>query len=399
MMLVATFLPTPVLLFMQNSYNALIYNSSSGEIMDSIIDIFKEVLTNAIPIEASDIHLCVGSSWKYRLHGDIVPINGIKPLEMAECEEIVKHILVNLHRFHENEIGKVVHTLRDLDCAYLIPGISRFRVNICRQRGSFSIALRVIPFITPSIDSLGLPEVIKDISLEERGLVIVTGITGSGKSTTLAAMIDQINRAKPCKIVTIEDPIEYLHKEVRASIIQREVGTDTESFSIALRAALRQDPDVILVGEMRDSPTIETALKAAETGHLVMSTLHTVDAPRTIQRIISAFELSEQHAIRLRLAEALKAVTSQRLLRRKDKTGRVAIFEIMRNTLTIRDCIENPEKTGSIKDFIASGRDQYSMQTFDQHLMELYNQGTIDLETAKSAASSASDFQRGVTFY
>jgi twitching motility protein PilT len=367
--------------------------------MDSVIDTFKKVLANGLQIKASDIHLCVGSSWKYRLHGAIMPINNIKPLEVAECEEIVKHILLSSNRFYKDDIDKVIVTLRDLDCAYVMEGISRFRVNICRQRGSFSITLRVIPFTVPTIDSLGLPAVIKDISLEERGLILVTGITGSGKSTTLAAMINLINQSRPCKIVTIEDPIEYLHKEIKASIIQRDVGPDTESFSIALRAALRQDPDVILVGEMRDTITIDTALKAAETGHLVLSTLHTLDAPKTLQRIINSFELSEQQAIRIRVAEALKAVISQRLIRRSDNTGRVAVIEIMRNTLSIKDCIENQEKTGAISDFIATGKDQYGMQTFDQHLMELYNQKLIDLETAKLAATSASDFQRNVTFY
>jgi twitching motility protein PilT len=292
----------------------------------------------------------------------------------------------------------VIHKLQDYDCSYMLPGIARFRVNICRQRGSFSVVLRVVPFSIPTIDALGLPEVIKDISLEERGLILVTGITGSGKSTTLASMINIINETKPCKIITIEDPIEYLHKEVKSSIIQREVGLDTESFSIALRGALRQDPDIILVGEMRDTVTIEIALKAAETGHLVLSTVHTTDASKTIHRIISAFELSEQQAIRVRVADALKAVISQRLLGRKDETGRVAVLEIMRNTLTIKDCIENPEKTDSIKDYMKSGRDQYGMQTFDQHLMDLYNEGVIDLEKAKAAATSASDFERNVVF-
>jgi twitching motility protein PilT len=367
--------------------------------MENVIEIFKKVLLNALQIKVSDIHLCVGSSWKYRLHGDIMPITNIKPLEVGECNEIVRHILSNSQRFYEDEMDRAMSTLRDIDCAYVISGISRFRANICRQRGSFSVTLRVIPFTVPTIDSLGLPQVIKEISMEERGLILVAGITGSGKSTTLAAMIHLINQAKPCKIVTIEDPIEYLHKEIKASIIQREVGPDTDSFPTALRAALRQDPDIILVGEMRDSMTMDIALKAAETGHLVLSTLHTIDAPRTIQRIINSFELSEQLAIRLRLAEALRAVISQRLLRRNDAVGRIAVVEIMRNTLTIKDCIENPDKTGGILEFIASGRDQYGMQTFDQHLMELYTGKIISLETAKAAATSRSDFERNVTFY
>lgn len=365
--------------------------------MENIIELFNSVLLKGVEMNASDIHLCVKSPWKYRLDGHIKSLD-IKPLEMAECESIVRHILLNTPSVFKENVDTVINRLQDFDCSYMLSGVSRFRVNICRQRGSFSVVLRVIPFTIPTADSLGLPGVIKDISLKERGLILVTGITGSGKSTTLASMVNIINQTRPCKIVTIEDPIEYLHKETRASIIQREVGFDTESFAIALRAALRQDPDVILVGEMRDTTTIEIALKAAETGHLVMSTLHTTDAPKTIQRIISAFELSEQQTVRLRLADALQAVISQRLLRRKDNTGRVAVLEIMLNTLTIKDCIENPEKTDSIKEYMKSGRDQYGMQTFDQHLMDLFNQGIIDLETAKAAANSASDFERNVLF-
>lgn len=365
--------------------------------MENIIEQFDKVLSEAVQAKASDIHLSVGSPWKYRVNGHITPLD-LKTLEMNECESIVRHILMQTPSLSEDNIDKIVKELQDRDCSYMLPGVARFRVNICRQRGSFSVVLRIVPFEIPTPDSLGLPEVVKDIALEERGLILVTGITGSGKSTTLASMINIINQKKPCKIVTIEDPIEYLHKEGKSSIIQREVGLDTESFAIALRAALRQDPDVILVGEMRDPVTIEIALKAAETGHLVMSTLHTTDAPKTIHRIISAFDLSEQQAIRIRLAESLRAVISQRLLRRKDNNGRVAVAEVMRSTLTIKDCIENPEKTDHIKDYMSSGRDQYGMQTFDQHLMDLFNQEVIDLETAKAAATSASDFERNVLF-
>jgi twitching motility protein PilT len=319
-------------------------------------------------------------------------------LKLPESEAILKHILLKSGNYQEAELDKTVQTLQDLDCSYSLPGVARFRVNICRQRSTFAIVLRVIPFQSPSIEALGLPQTISKIAMEERGLILVTGVTGSGKSSTLAAMIDLINHTKPCKIVTIEDPIEYLYKEDMASIVQREVGSDTESFAKALRGAMRQDPDIILVGEMRDRTTIDIALKAAETGHLVLSTLHTIDAPKTIQRIISVFDLNDQKSIRIRLAESLRAVISQRLLRLADNTGRVAVLEIMRNTLTIKDCIENPEKAGNIKDYIASGRDQYGMQTFDQHLMDLYSTGVIDLETAKSAASSAADFQRNVEF-
>lgn len=366
--------------------------------MEKIIGVLNAVLGKCKEIGASDVHLSVGSPWKYRIHGHITPIPKLPPLVPKDLDDIVRHIIMQSGSTAEDELEKRIKTLLDLDCSYSMPGIARFRVNICRQRGTFSIVLRVIPFLIPSIDELGLPAVIKDIAAEERGLILVTGVTGSGKSTTLASMIGLINNSKPCKIVTIEDPIEYLHKEIKASVIQREVGYDTENFSIALRAALRQDPDIVLVGEMRDQATIETALKAAETGHLVLSTLHTEDAPKSISRILSVFELNEQKAVRLRLADALRAVISQRLLRRKDKTGRVAVVEVMRNTLTIKDCLENPEKSGQIRDFIAAGTDQYGMQTFDQHLMDLYSRGVIDFEIAKSAASSASDFERAVKF-
>ncbi len=366
--------------------------------MEDVVQVFKAVLKKALEVEASDAHLCVGSPWKYRIHGHVVPIKQLPALKPADTEAIARHILSVTSLVHPDNLDRYMFDLKDTDCSYSLPGVSRFRVNICRQRGTFSIMLRLIPFNVPTIESLGLPEVVRTIAREERGLVLVTGITGSGKSTTLAAMIDEINQSKPCKIVTIEDPLEYLHRENMASIIQREVGSDTESFGKALRASLRQDPDIILVGEMRDRETIDIALKAAETGHLVLSTLHTMDAPKTIQRIVSVFELSEQKTVRLRLADSLIAVVSQRLLRRKDKVGRIAVLEVMRTTLTIKDFIENPDKEGSIKDFIATGRDQYGMQTFDQHLMELYRADIIDFETAKSAATSAADFERNVAF-
>jgi twitching motility protein PilT len=365
--------------------------------VEDIIETFRYVLVEGVKIQASDIHLCVGSAWKYRVDGHITSLD-LKPLSKSECDSIVKHILLNVASFYGEDIDITANTLKDWDCTYTLPNVSRFRVNICRQRGSFSVVLRIVPFSAPTIDELGLPQVIHEIALEERGLVLVTGVTGCGKSTTLASMVNKINESKPCKIVTIEDPIEYLHRELQASIIQREVGFDTEGFPIALRAALRQDPDVIQVGEMRDTTTIDIALKAAETGHLVLSTLHTLDAPKTIQRIISAFDLSEQQAIRFRLADSLQAIISQRLLRRADNEGRIAIVEVMRNTLTIKECIENPGKSGEIKEFMATSRDQYGMQTFDQHLMELYEQGIVDLDTAKAAATSASDFERNVTF-
>ncbi len=366
--------------------------------MDMIVNTFDQVLKKGKEIGASDCHLSVGSPWKYRIHGHIVPIKSLPNMKIEEAEALVRHIVRSGHVHLQGDFDQAIQVLQDLDCSYSLPGVCRFRVNICRQRGTFSIVLRVIPFEAPSIEALGLPPVIRDIAMEERGLVLLTGITGSGKSTTLAAMVREINLAKPAKIVTIEDPLEYLHREVKASVIQREVGSDTESFARALRAALRQDPDVILVGEMRDRETIDTAIKAAETGHLVFSTLHTTDAPKSISRILSVFDLSEQQAVRLRLSETIRAVVSQRLIRRCDQQGRVAVLEIMRSTLSIQDCIENPEKTGAIKDFVAQGGDTYGMQTFDQHLMRLFNEGIIDMETAKAAATSAYDFERNVQF-
>lgn len=366
--------------------------------MEKLIAIFDAVLKKAMELQSSDVHLSVGSPWKYRIHGQITPLINLPPLKIEEAEAIVRHILLRSRVAFEDDVDKSIIRLCDVDCSYSLPGVSRFRVNICRQRGTFSIVLRLIPFDTPTIESLLLPPVIRDIANEERGLVLVTGVTGSGKSTTLAAMVKEINANKPCKIITIEDPIEYLHKEVKASVIQREVGSDTDSFSKALRAALRQDPDVILVGEMRDRETIDIALKAAETGHLVLSTLHTMDAPKTIMRILSVFDLSEHLALRLRLAETLRAVISQRLLRRKDRIGRIACVEVMRTTLSIQDCIENPDKTGNIRDYISSGRDQYGMQTFDQHLMDMHREGIIDFETARAAATSGADFERDVQF-
>lgn len=294
-------------------------------IIDDIITVFKNVLKRARESNVSDIHLCVGTPWKYRLDGQIISIKNLPPLKPSDTEAIVRHIVLLSKSVPEEDMDTYIHLLQDVDCSYSLSGVSRFRVNICRQRGTFSVVLRVITFETPTIDQLGLPSVIKKISMEERGLILVTGITGSGKTTTLAAMINHINNIRPCKIITIEDPIEYMHNEIKASVIQREVGTDTESFGKALRATLRQDPDIILFGEMRDRSTIEIALKAAETGHLVLSTLHTLDAPRSIQRIISVFELSEQKILRIRLAESIRAVVSQRLLRRADKKGLLRI--------------------------------------------------------------------------
>ena len=359
---------------------------------------FRNVLEKCHEMGASDVHICVGAPWRFRLDGQISTISNLPPLALEEGKEIIKHILLMGNLCTLNAVDDRVLLLKEQDCSYSIPGVCRYRVNICRQRGTYSLVMRMIPFEPPTIEELKLPEVIQAISHEPRGLVLVTGITGSGKTTTLAAMIDEINRHFPQKIVTIEDPIEFLHKDRSASIIQREVGGDTDSFADALRSSLRQDPDTILVGEIRDKITIDIALKAAETGHLVLSTLHTTDAPKTIRRMMSLFDVGEQREIRSRLAEALRAVISQRLLRRCDQVGRIAVVEIMRQTLAIQDAIENPEKGASLKDYISRGRKEYGMQTFDQHLMELFKGGIIDLPTAKAAATSPADFERALTF-
>ncbi len=364
----------------------------------AIVDVFHAILKKALELNASDVHITSGSPFCLRLHGEIVPVQGIDTLTPQDTTAIAAKIVIASKRATPEKVREVLHGLTDFDCSYSLPDLCRFRVNVCSQRDSLALVLRAIPLDIPTFEELALPTVLKEISMEERGLVLLTGITGSGKSTTLAAMIDHINQQKSAKIVTIEDPIEFLHKDKKSTIIQRELGSDTESFAKALRAALRQDPDVILVGEMRDKETIDIAMKAAETGHLVFSTVHTTDAPKTITRLLSVFEANEQQETRLRLGDTMRSVVSQRLLRREGGEGRVVAAEIMRATKTIQDCIEIPEKTGNIKDYIGKGREQYGMQTFDQHLVELYQSDLISLDTAKAAATSASDFERNLQF-
>jgi twitching motility protein PilT len=274
-----------------------------------------------------------------------------------------------------------------------VPNLGRFRCNVFQQRGTIGLVMRVIPSRVPTVDELQLPPVLKKIADEERGLILVTGTTGSGKSTTLAAMLNHINNARPTHIMTVEDPIEYLHRDHQSIINQREVRTDTSSFASALRSALRQDPDVLLVGEMRDLETVETALLAAETGHLVFSTLHTLDAPESINRIIAVFPPHQQRQVRLQLASVLKAVISQRLMPRANHAGRTAAVEIMIATPYIRDCIIDKEKTHSIHGAIAGGTSQYGMQTFDQSIFSLYTRGLVDYGEALRWASNVDEFK------
>jgi len=368
------------------------------EVRPSAFGRFNNVLKMMSELEASDLHISVGSGFRIRVRGELVSAPDDGPLAPGETASIAGGILLAGRKCTKENMVPFVEAITDYDCSYSLPGLGRYRVNISSQRRSLALVLRHIPYALPTIDGLGLPPVLKEIAMAERGLVLVTGITGSGKSTTLAAMINLLNQTRRSKVVTIEDPIEFVYRDDRCSIVQRECGSDTESFAKALRAALRQDPDIILVGEMRDKETIDIAIKAAETGHLVLSTVHTTDAPRTVSRILSVFDPTEQISMRQRLSETLQAVVSQRLLPRADGEGRVAACEIMRQTQTIQECISEPGKTFMLKEYIEKGREHYGMQTFDQHLTDLYRAGTISLETAKSAATSASDFERNLQF-
>src|SRR5262245_53322804 len=336
--------------------------------------------------EGSDLHVKVDSPPMARVHGALQPIDGSEPLTEQETEAALEHILTDQGLLQE------FATEGEADFSYELSGISRFRVNAFRQRGSVSIACRAIPFQVRTIDDLGLPEVIRKLAEEPRGIILLTGTTGSGKSTTLAAMIDHINSTRSRHVVTLEDPIEYLHRDKLSIINQREVGQDTESFARAMRRVLRQDPDVILIGEMRDEETVRTALAAAETGHLVLSTLHTLDASETINRIIDFFPPHLQQQARVMLAATLKGAISQRLVPRADRQGRIAVSEVMVVTGRIQDLILNPDETGRITEVISEG-DFYGMQTFDQALLGYVLDGAVSEEIAMQTASSAHDFK------
>ncbi|MDQ8154563.1 MAG: type IV pilus twitching motility protein PilT [Gemmatimonadota bacterium] len=346
----------------------------------------EKIIKAAVDRGASDLHIKAGDVFRARIDGRLVPLT-----KQALTPEQTKAIAMRL--IPNDEDRARIEKLTDYDCSWGAPGIGRFRVNILRQRSSFMIVMRVIPFEVPTFDKLKMPEVMRRVTEAERGMILVTGVTGSGKSSTMAAMINHINSSKNKHIVTLENPIEFLHRDLQSSITQREIGVDTESFRSGLRAALRQDPDVILIGEMRDAETVDTGMKAAETGHLLLSTLHTPDAQSTILRIMAMFPPEEQEVVRVRLAETLQAVVSQRLLPRADGHGRVVAAEVMIVTATIRDLILEGEKIGEIRDYIAEGREQYGMQTFDQHLGDLVQEGQVTFEVALAAATRPSDFQ------
>ncbi len=345
----------------------------------------EDLLKSAVEKKASDLHLKVGISPIIRVDGHLIPLDKSPKITQEDAIAIAFSIMNNQQkqRFKERS---------ELDLAYSTPGLGRFRVNVFQQRGTIGIVFRVIPMKIPTVSELNLPSVIEKIAMEPRGLILVTGTTGCGKSTTLSVMVDYINRNCNCNIITIEDPIEFLHRDRKGIVNQREIGTDTESFSVALRSALRQDPDVILVGEMRDFETISTALVAAETGHLVMSTLHTVDSVETINRIIAVFPPYQQKQIRLQLAAVLKGIISMRLVPRADGQGRVPAAEIMIATQTIKECIIDQDKTRKILEVVAAGSTQYGMQTFDQSLYGLYQKHLISYEETLQWCTNPDDF-------
>lgn len=345
----------------------------------------EKIIKAAVDRGASDLHIKAGDVFRARIDGKLVALT-----RQALTPEQTRAIAL---RLIQNEgVRREIDSLRDYDCSWGATGIGRFRVNILRQRSSFMIVMRVIPFEVPTFEKLGLPDVMTRVAQAERGMVLVTGVTGSGKSSTMAALLHHINAHQNKHVVTLENPIEFLHRDLQSSITQREIGVDTDSFAVGLRAALRQDPDVVMIGEMRDAETIDTAIKASETGHLLISTLHTPDAQTTISRILAMFPGEEQDTVRIRLADSLAAVVSQRLLPRADGTGRVVAAEIMVCTATIRDLILDPGRVAEIPEYIAEGREQYGMQTFDQHLADLVTSGQVAYEVALAAATRPSDF-------
>ena len=345
---------------------------------------FKAILQQMIQQNASDLHLKVGRPPTLRVNGDLSPLQ-LPPMRPEDLKSLAEQVMTpkQVKEFADN---------KEADFAIGVPGIGRFRVNVYQQRGTIAYALRSIPYQAKTIEELNLPKVVEEVSLRPRGLVLVTGITGSGKSTALSAMIQHINEKRHANIITVEDPIEFLHRDINCHINQREVGTDTANFTQALRRVLRQDPDVILIGEIRDIETLDTALKAADTGHLVFATLHTTDATQTINRVLSFYPPHQQAEVRFALSSALQAVVSLRLVPRADKPGRIPAAEVLINTAAVRDQIRDMTKTLSIPDLIKEGTVQYGMQSFDQSLMHWYSKGVISYESAVFYATNPSEF-------
>lgn len=344
-----------------------------------------EILTVGFKGGASDIHLKAGLPPMFRINGSLVALKDVERLSPDEIRQMAEEVMNERHR-------QILATEMEVDLAHGIAGVGRFRVNLYHQRGTLGMAIRVIPMSVPSFQELMLPEILKKIAELRRGLVLVTGTTSSGKSSTLAAIINHINETRTSHVITIEDPIEFLIRDRRSMINQRELGMDTLSFGRALKSAMRQDPDTILIGEMRDRETIETAIAAAETGHLVLSTLHTLDAPETIARIVSTFEPHLQPSIRLQLASILKAVISQRLVPRADGRGRVPAVEVLINTDRVKELIADEARTRELHEVIAAGHQSYGMQSFDQSLMMLAKSKLITVDEAMRQASNPADF-------
>jgi twitching motility protein PilT len=346
---------------------------------------FNRFLVAGVERGASDVHLKPGSPPILRIHGRLVPQTELGVIADEHMDVLARHVLP------EKLYGQLLEG-REVDCGYGVPGFGRFRVNMFLSLGHIRAVMRAIPARKPGFEELGLPPVLEKLAMERRGLVLVTGVTGSGKSTTLAAIIDHVNRHRNDHIITIEDPIEFMHDDVGCVVSQREIGHDSPSFATALRAALREDPDVILVGEMRDPETMSVALHAAETGHLVFSTLHTLNATETVNRVIGSFPPHQEQQIRDQLAAVIQGVISQRLVPRASGEGRVPAVEVLVGTALIRDCIRDGKRTAEIPTVIAAGTSQYAMQTFDQCLLHLYREGTISYETARETATNADDF-------
>jgi twitching motility protein PilT len=347
----------------------------------------EKVIKAAVDRGASDLHIKAGDVFRARINGRLVPLTKHR-LTPEQTKAIALRLIPS-----EADRGRI-DRLRDYDCSWGMPGIGRFRVNILRQRSSFMIVMRVIPFDVPTLESLQLPSVLSHVASAERGMILVTGAAGSGKTSVMAAIINHINQTQHKHILTLENPIEFLHRDVNCSVTQREIGTDTDDFRNGLRAALRQDPDVILVGEMRDAETLDTALKAAETGHLLVSTLYTGDAVSTVNRVVSMFPAEEQAVARVRLAEALQAIVSLRLLPRADGNGRVAAVEVLLCTPPARDMIRDARRTPELPAYMRESREPHGMQTFDQHMADLVGEGIVTHETAVAASADPDELER-----
>ena len=345
----------------------------------------NQIIKAGVDRGASDLHIKSGAPFSARVHGKLVPLT-----KQALTPEQTKQIA--LHLMPEHDRGRI-DSIQDYDCSWFADGIGRFRVNIMKQRGSYMIVMRVIPLDVPTFEKLQLPPILGKIAEAERGMILVTGVTGSGKSSTMAAMINYMNQKSNRHILTLENPIEFLHKDINCSVTQREIGSDTSDFKQGLKSALRQDPDVVMIGEMRDAETIDTAMKAAETGHLLISTLHTADALSTINRIVAMFSPAEQQVVRIRLAESLHAVISQRLIKRVDGKSRAVAAEVLLNTPAVKDMIIDGNRVSEIKDYMESAKEQYGMQTFDQALTDLVISKQISFHSAMAASSKPADFE------